>query len=342
MGNVNIDKLYGICSGYSGHDYYLAGNIPNRKLNNARTSMLIPFREHVLAFIDATVFGSGKHGLAITGSGVYWNNDSTTKMSKNFFSWDEWVQVDIALGERHIYFDSKNAFNMSSSSFNMETAVQLLRHIQNYVIETKGGRQGAQTLQVSPVATAKVPAAADRWMIATGGERFGPYDRNLIQQLLDTNQILPEETYVWQRGMPAWVPLLSQPEIASLINRAFSEAEDPVEPSTTSRIEHSIDQAVGQAIERVQIEAPRRREEAGFEPLDINHASVDELIEVLGIGRIGAERVVEQRQVIRGFQSPEQVGELLGLKPHQVEKLRRQTAYKPLPAHTGRARIVDF
>jgi len=68
-----------ICSKYSGHGYHVGSDIPARKLANAAKSMKIPDGEQVIAFVDCTVFGSGKHGLAICESGLYGHNDWTTE-----------------------------------------------------------------------------------------------------------------------------------------------------------------------------------------------------------------------------------------------------------------------
>lgn len=76
--------------------------------------------------------------------------------------------------------------------------------------------------------------------------------------------------------------------------------------------------------------------------VDVNTAPFDRLIELPGIGAVGANRIIQDREALGGFQSSEQVGQFLGLKPHQVEKLRRQVVFTPLPNRAKSARTVDY
>src|SRR5690606_38742624 len=100
------------------------------------------------------------------------------------------------------------------------------------------------------------------------------------------------------------------------------------------------------------IEFALEPEQASYEmgPVDVNTASMEELIEVLGVGIVGAERIVQQREAVGGFRSLEEVGKLLGLKPHQVERLRKQVIFTPIVASVSptptplkpNARVVDY
>jgi competence ComEA-like helix-hairpin-helix protein len=76
--------------------------------------------------------------------------------------------------------------------------------------------------------------------------------------------------------------------------------------------------------------------------VDVNTASYEELVEILGVGAVDAKRIIQEREAIGGFQTAEQIGELLGLKPHQVEKIRKLARFTPIPKKQNNSRVVDY
>jgi Helix-hairpin-helix motif len=66
------------------------------------------------------------------------------------------------------------------------------------------------------------------------------------------------------------------------------------------------------------------------EPINVNKASWERLIDLPSVGAADAKRIVEARQANGGFRSAEEVGALLGMKPHQVERLRRRAVFDGL------------
>ncbi|AZK45381.1 helix-hairpin-helix domain-containing protein [Paenibacillus lentus] len=323
MGFINFNQIRAICANYSGPGYFVEEIIQHNKLSKFYRAISIPVQGYAIAFIDATVFGSGKNGLLITEAGVYWRNDWMTDTKQNYLNWQEFIQVEIIRsGDHDIELGPGNLFNMSGSQFNKDDLVQLLRDIQNYTIQAlevtavPNDKYSKDELRSSPPA----PPTSE-WMVAIAGQTYGPYDAYLIKSLVGSGQIRPEQTHVWKPGMPDWIPFMRQPELAELIKPAMPQAPlntqgMPAPPS----VEESIELALN----------PRQ---AGYEVdiVDVNTASRDELIEVLGVGVAGAERIVQQREAIGGFRFPEQIGELLSLKPHQVERLRRRAIFTSLP-----------
>jgi len=128
------DGISGICSRY-GHKGLLAGaKISSRKLANATESMKIPAGERVIAFLDCTVFGSGKNGMAICDSGLYWNNDWTTSTSTNHLSWESFKHVNIRYADKFVLeLGPGNNFNTSAAAMKREDILQLLQQIQEFV-----------------------------------------------------------------------------------------------------------------------------------------------------------------------------------------------------------------
>ncbi|WP_298845907.1 hypothetical protein [Clostridium sp.] len=78
MTNIYTEKILEICKKYRFIGYYVYGNIPDKKLNNAILNFPIPLEDEVIALIDSTIFGSCKNGLAVCMSGIYWKNDWIT------------------------------------------------------------------------------------------------------------------------------------------------------------------------------------------------------------------------------------------------------------------------
>jgi DNA uptake protein ComE-like DNA-binding protein len=119
--------------------------------------------------------------------------------------------------------------------------------------------------------------------------------------------------------MADWVPFTQVPELSALLGGPATPPPPPPPPPGTGRAAPSAGHSPGNA-------------PAGSEArlVDINAASGEELVEVLGLLPDQAERIIREREAIGGFTSPEQVGELLGLKPHEVVRLRRSARFSPL------------
>jgi len=74
-------------------DLYTAATAPQKKLANARVSFPIPAGETIYALNDTTVFGSCKTGLAITGWGLRWRNDSAHPTQAVSMSWEAYARI---------------------------------------------------------------------------------------------------------------------------------------------------------------------------------------------------------------------------------------------------------
>ncbi|GAA0135218.1 hypothetical protein YSY43_20580 [Paenibacillus sp. YSY-4.3] len=342
MRSIDFNRIERICAGYWGSGYFVGETIPFNKLSKFCSAISVQVQGHAIAFIDATVFGSGKNGLLITEAGVYWRNDWATDTRQNYLNWEEFIQVVIMRsGDYDIELGPGNFFSMSSGQFDKDALVQLLQDIQSYIITVFGDQAESNDKHTQDeVSAPPMPAPTEKWNVAIAGQSYGPYDIYLIKSLLGSGQIRPEESHVWQPGMPDWIPFMSQPEMAELVFPAGMPA--PRFMPTPQSIEDSIEAALE------QVQQAKDTGEPGS--VDVNTASMDELIEVLGVGAVGAEQIVQQRDAIGGFRSPEEVGELLGLKPHQVARLRKRVVFTPIEQALSsspspmkpNARVVDY
>ncbi|QJD86424.1 helix-hairpin-helix domain-containing protein [Cohnella herbarum] len=331
MGNYDRDNLTDICAEYSGGDYYVEEAIPGNKLFNARQSFPIPAEERVIAFVDATVFGSGKNGLAICASGVYWHNDWTTDTERNFLDWMEFAEVHIRrAGVHDIELGVGNVFNMSGSSFRKDVLVSLLKEIQDEIIEILEEEDSydeyeEEEYEDDEAGDCGAGCRLDdddgdngfEWRIAIDGQQYGPYDLALIKSMVQALQFAPDSAYVWKPGMSDWVPFLRHPETAALVVPAAPAITvTPTPPSSNRGASISAD-SIDELLEDGNV----------TEPIDVNNATWERLIDLPSVGAADAKRIVEARQENGGFRSAEEVGALLGMKPHQVERLRRRAVF---------------
>ncbi len=65
------------------------------------------------------------------------------------------------------------------------------------------------------------------------------------------------------------------------------------------------------------------------EPLDLNSATLDELIDLPGIGPVLAQRIIEYRERHGGFKTLEELLEIRGIGPKRFEQLKGHVRLGP-------------
>ncbi len=177
-----INDIYQVCSKYSGSGYFLGNAIPSKRLANASAQIKIPNETTVIAFIDGTLTASGKHGIVICDSGLYWSNNWTTKTSRNYLSWIEFSNVSIRLGkdvtESDIELGEGNLYNSSSTYLGKDKLLQLLKELQYLAkyspesIEPAHKSDHRSPIDSSPPLP---PGEEKSWFVGISGQQKGPF-----------------------------------------------------------------------------------------------------------------------------------------------------------------------
>ncbi|GIP17694.1 hypothetical protein J40TS1_33360 [Paenibacillus montaniterrae] len=356
MIEYSTQKIFEICESYSFDRYFVGDRIPEKKIINARSKYPVPENVQILALIDTALWNSGKTGMAITDRGLYWYNGGPSSSEKSSISWEEFSEVIIwSSKEDRIEIGDKSYFFIYPRINDKVT--ELLEEIQFYLLgyddededeyddlllDDDEDEDNAITISLSfDDSDDDLTDSSTEWMIAIAGQQYGPYQLDVIRDMVQTGQIQPATTHVWTAGMANWVEFLQQPEMAALV-RPQAPAMPPVPPPPPVQPAPPAQPALD-ALFAEPVQAGNSSVDGSL--IDFNQATEEQLQELPGIGIIGAKRIVQERGSIGGFQSAEQVGELLGLKPHQVNKLKSKAVFRPItitPIHRGGGRMVDY
>ncbi|RXZ77883.1 DUF4339 domain-containing protein [Paenibacillaceae bacterium] len=341
MTAIDTDEIVNICASFTGSGYFVGEQIPIKKLNNALAYFPVSLGEHpVIAFADGTLFGSGKKGFAIGFKGIYWVNSWRTSTNYNYLYWNDFAGVILRRLPYSIELGAGNYFELSSCSFGVEGRLfELLEQLQEYVCEALDiPKPASPAVMAPPPPPPPPPVSTAEWMVAIDGQQQGPYSIPSLEKMIAANQIQPYAAHVWRQGMPEWVPLRQQPELM------FLAVIPPGSPATFVTQSSAASFFSDQARVTVSFDLSEEREERSSErePVDVNRASQEQLLNLPSIGIVGAKRIIQERSSSGGFATVEEIGTLLGLKPHQVERLRPLTVFSPLNDRNPVGRIVDF
>ncbi|WP_341279244.1 helix-hairpin-helix domain-containing protein [Paenibacillus sp. FSL H8-0537] len=339
---ISIEDLIDICAEYSGPYYYVTEMIPPKKLRNARVYFRIPANETVIALADTTIFGSCKTGFAIGVSGVYWKNEWLVKSSQSSLSWEELIHSDIKrISTDELEFRKGVSLGIYGVAINL--LAPLLQQLQSYFsdeYEDENGNENEVESYSLPGNDVNHSTHFDQeevWMVAVANQQYGPYSALELKNIIEEKQLRLSETFVWKQGMEQWVPVLKHKELVHLFVPARIA---PMTKTLTQARALDVDKEVAQALDTGSLLNGNDASEC----IDINRASMEQLLNLPAIGVVGAKRIIQERERNGGFENVEQLGQLLDLKPHHVEHIRPMVLFRPLQQHTstGAGRIVDY
>jgi hypothetical protein len=331
----DAEQLRSLLETLGGDWLYAAPNVPRRKERGAREDMGIPPDESVLALADATIFGSGRDGLVVGTRGIYWRNAIVGGSDNGRMPWETLARVRVMRATDLTILNEEDWVNPPAT--HGEDVERLLLHLQWWARARMAPAERAEALAAAGEAEPGVRGAAPHpaasapqtgttmpnamWHLAIQGQQYGPYEADMIGIMAMSGQIDPDACHAWTEGMAAWMPLRQVPALAALIGpppvpAAHAPAASPAPVSARA--------------------APAAMAE---EPVDVNNAPLEDLLVLPGMTRARAERVVQERGTRGGFTDVDQLGQVLGLQPHQVQRLRPRVTFGRV---APRARTVDF
>jgi len=112
--------------------FYLAPDIPPKKLANARLACAVPQGEEVLGVLDCTSFGSAKKGMVFGTQGVYYRNDWSSKSSgRAAIPYADFAsRVFEGGGMCEVGLDGNAFLNVSACQASKGNVISLLRAVQ--------------------------------------------------------------------------------------------------------------------------------------------------------------------------------------------------------------------
>jgi hypothetical protein len=315
-----------------------APDIPPKKERNAREAMRIPPGETVIALADATIFGSAKAGFAVGRNGIYWHNSIVGGNDRGWLAWSELARLRVSRAAALVSFSETDWINPAAGH---EDATELFLLGLQWWARARMAPEprravihAAGEVETAPPPPLSAPGkGAAVWHLAANGQQFGPYDAGTVATMAAAGQVDAATSFAWSAGMPEWLPLARVTELASLLAPPPPPvpAAPPISPAATPPPAVVDTGAVTAA-------AVQREEDEGR--VDVNAATVQDLLVLPGVTAQAAQRLIDERQARGGFRDVEQIGELLRLPPHRVEQMRAMVSFGRAAAPRGR--VVDF
>lgn len=330
-------ELRALLESLGGDWLFAAPHVPPRKERGARENMGIPPSEPVLALADSTIFGSGRDRLVVAAGGIYWRNSIVGGSDTGRMTWDAFARARVMRATEFTILGERDWVNPPAT--HGEDLERLLLHLQWWARarmspgqrgealaaagEAEPGPHGARVGQavasfVPPPAHVAAPGVL--WHLAVSGAQYGPYGADVIGIMAASGQVDPDACLAWTEGMSAWTPLRQVPALAALMG----PPPTPIAPPVASPA--PVPTLVAQSA-------------TADAPVDVNNAPLEDLLALPGMTRMNAERVVQERAARGGFADADQLGQLLGLQPHQVQRLRAMVTFGRVAA---RARTLDL
>lgn len=153
-------QIQGVCAAYTSPGWWVGAAIPPKRLANAREHWRQPPEGDVIAFLDATLLGSGKEGLAVTEAGIVWEagSDSVPRCS---YDWREFASVPIRQNGKNLQIGNGSLFTgaMAMKAADLE---RCLRQLQRAALDAGAPRAPAHVPEghVFPAA-GQPPAGAE-------------------------------------------------------------------------------------------------------------------------------------------------------------------------------------
>ncbi|PJI07517.1 MULTISPECIES: DUF4339 domain-containing protein [Clostridium] len=338
-----IDKLNHLCEDALISNYCYKTMISTNKMMKVKKSYPIPDSEKIIALYDSSLFNNGKRGVAISENGIYIKN---VWESVKYISWNNFIKCkiklngtdEILIGESSlmIYDEVENQLLeflkqvqeifLGKQDKKIEHTAEKMEqksdddkvYLDKNQTENKNGGSTESNIKVE---------SKDEWRIAVDGKQYGTFDSKSLKSRINSGELKVENCYAWRPGMSEWMPFLQIEELKSLISNSGFEAPPlPDEINMSSQNDKKTDK------------------------IDINNCSLDDLLNLDCMNLKNSKLILDKRKDGMVFNSVEDVGQLLQLKPHQVEEIREKLSFNKndfnLEYNNGKkeshSRLIDY
>ncbi|MBM4139933.1 MAG: DUF4339 domain-containing protein [Nitrospira sp.] len=295
--------------------------------SGAKSTYLKPQLDELLIaiFDETSIMRHAKDGFAFTTKRIYWRNINEEPKAVEYSKLIASAKIGGFLKNK-IELGAGNHIEVINNKEKNEAIIQFINRIK--------------TAYVNGIPMEQSSNASTVWYISISGSQFGPYEINAIKGMLASGQIVPSESFAWRQGMTDWQPFLQTPELEALIPTAPPQIKTSPTPPPKATAEPQSFMSLDDALDAPTIPKTLQNEK----DIDLNSATIDELLKLPGINLSGAQKIVEERTKLRGFSTFEEIGHLLNLQPHQVERLKIKAllkTYKGSSTSAGK-RVIDF
>lgn len=243
-----MENLRELCEGYNINNMSYWRNIPSSKASVIKNYLEI--NEDPILFYDSTLFSSGKNGLAVCESGIYWKD---MMVPAKYISWKSMRSLKISQNNATIRFGEDLSVGTLRSDtdqlFTMLSTIRVGAKIDNFFQKTTGflgfldkaatylseldtsskntepeklgisssqvAVQPTKIIEAPPIQSVSEPVL---WTIACKGSTFGPYSVAEAKSWLLSNKEMKDKIFLWKKGMPSWEPIENIPEFNNYIS----------------------------------------------------------------------------------------------------------------------------
>lgn len=147
-----------------------------------------------------------------------------------------------------------------------------------------------------------------QWWVAIQGRKYGPYTTSKIVEKIHNHELVID-TFVWKRGMDQWGTLGTVSEFQETL---------AVVPPPLPMVESEV-----------------------LEVIELNRASICELLLLPGIDLNNVQLFIEERARKGRFDAYQEVKEVLKVQPQEFEEIERLTVLDAV-AILGAGKVIDF
>ena len=147
-----------------------------------------------------------------------------------------------------------------------------------------------------------------QWWIAIQGTKYGPHTTSKIVEMIHNHEVNPD-TLVWKQGMDQWAALSKVSEFQETL---------VVVPPPLPIVESKV-----------------------LEVIELNRASISELLRLPGVDLHNVQLFIEERARKGRFDSYEEIREVLKVQPQEFEEIMRMTVLDAVAILSG-GKVINF